>query len=197
MKKVALVLAFIFTVSAGFSQQRKRMAKKNNMTPEQRATLSAKKLTLQLDLSKDQTRKITALYKDMAKERRAKGDKMKKDAMASKAKLAKIKKNSKNNADFKARVQKELKAGRLQKEDVALLRRGRGKAKMDFETANKALDNRIAFQTKMKKILSPEQYQKFSKLQKRKVGKAKRMMAVKKQKMAKKRKMKKRSKGKF
>ena len=146
------------------------MAKKNNMTPEQRATLSAKKLTLQLDLSKDQTRKITALYKDMAKERRAKGDKMRKEAEASRAKLAKNKKN-----------------------DIKRNRR----PKVDFKTANEALDKRIAFQAKMKKILSPEQYQKFSKLQKRKTGKAKRMMAVKKQKMAKKRKMKKRSKGKF
>lgn len=189
MKKLALALALIFTVSAGFSQQRKRMARNNNMTPEQRATLTAKKLTLQLDLSKDQTRKITALYTKMAKERKAKGDKMKKGAMASKAKLAKIKKQSKNNADFKERVQKELKAGRLQKEDVALLRRGRGRAKVDFDTANKALDNRIEFQSKMKKILSPEQYQKFTKIQKRNASMVKKKMAARKGKMAKKKKM--------
>lgn len=188
MKKVALALAFIFTVSAGFSQQRKRMARNNNMTPEQRATLTAKKLTLQLDLSKDQTRKITALYKDMAKKRKVKVDKKKKDAMASRAKLAKIKKQSKDNADFKARVQKELKAGRLQKEDVALMRRGHRRAKVNFETANKALDNRIEFQSKMKKILSPEQYQKFTKIQKRNASMAKKKLAVRKGKMAKKNK---------
>ena len=33
MKKVALVLAFIFTVSAGYSQQRKRMGRVDSMTP--------------------------------------------------------------------------------------------------------------------------------------------------------------------
>ena len=169
MKKVALALAFIFTVSAGFYQQRKRMAKKNNMTPEQVATLSAKKLTLQLDLSKDQTRKITALYTDMAKQRKVKGDKMRKEAEASRAKLAKNK-----------------------KDDVRRQRRPRA----DFETTNEALDNRIAFQAKMKKILTSEQYEKFSILQKRKVGKAKKMMAGKKKKMAKNKKMKKRGKGK-
>ena len=189
MKKLALTLAFIFTVSAGFSQKGKRMARNNAMTPEQRATLTAKKLTLQLGLSKDQTRKITALYSKMAKERKARADKMKKNALASRAKLAKIKKQSKNNADFKERVQKELKAGRLQKEDVALLRKRRGRVKVDFETANRALDNRIEFQSKMKKILSSEQYQKFTKIQKRNALLLKKKMVVRKGKMAKKSKM--------
>ena len=94
---------------------------------------------------------------------------MRKEAEASRAKLAKNK-----------------------KDDVRRQRRPRA----DFETANEALDNRIAFQAKMKKILTSEQYEKFSKLQKRKVGKAKKMMAGKKKKMAKNKKMKKRGKGK-
>lgn len=196
MKKIAFTLAFIFTVSAGFSQQRKRMAKVDTMTLEQRATLSAKKMALQLDLTKDQTKKITALYTEMGKQRKEKGDKMRKEAMASRAKLAKIKKESKDNADFKVRVGKAIKSGELKKEDATLMRRGRGRTKIDFDTANEALDNRIEFQSKMKNILTPEQYQKFTKLQKRKVGKAKKMKAAKKQKMAKNKKMRKRGKGK-
>ena len=55
MKNIAFALAFILTVSAGYSQQRKRMAKADTMTPEQRVTLSVKRMALQLDLSKDQT----------------------------------------------------------------------------------------------------------------------------------------------
>jgi Spy/CpxP family protein refolding chaperone len=168
MKKVALALAFILTVSAGFSQQRKRMAKANNMTPEQHATLLVKRMALQLDLTKVQTRKITALYTDMAKQRKVKGDKMRKEAEASKSKLAKNK-----------------------KQNIRKKRRPRA----DFETANAALDNRIAFQAKMKKILTPEQYEKFTKLQKRRVKGAKKKMLAKK-KMGKKKKMRKRRKGK-
>ena len=97
MKKIALVLAFIFTVSAGYSQQRKRMGRVDSMTPEQRVTLSVKRMALQLDLSKDQTTKITALYIEMGKQRKVKGDQMRKDAMASKTKLAKIKKEKGEN----------------------------------------------------------------------------------------------------
>ncbi|MFN0729719.1 hypothetical protein [Polaribacter gochangensis] len=196
MKKIAFALAFIFTVSSGFSQQRKRMAKADTMTPEQRATLSVKKMALQLDLTKDQTKKITALYTEMGKQRKVKGDKMRNDALASRTKLAKIKKESKDRADFKERVGKAIKSGELKKEDATLMRRGRGRAKIDFDTANEALDNRIEFQAKMKKILSPEQYAKFTKLQKRKVGHAKKRMDSKKKMKNKKGKMKKRGKGK-
>lgn len=171
MKKVALAFAFILTVSAGFSQQRKRMAEADNMTPEQRVTLSVKRMALQLDLSKDQTQKITSLYTDMAKQRKVKGDKMRNDAVASRGKLAKIKKDSKNNVDFKERVGKAIKSGELKKEDVIRMRR-----RVDFDTANDALDNRIEFQAKMKKVLTPEQYKKFTKLQKRKVNTAKKKM---------------------
>lgn len=188
MKKVALVFAFILTVSAGFSQQRKRMGKADNMTPEQRATLSVKRMALQLDLSKNQTQEITALYKDMAKQRKVKGDKMRNDAVASRGKLAKIKKDSKNNVDFKERVGKAIKSGELKKEDVNRMRR-----RVDFDTANNALDNRIEFQARMKKVLNPEQYKKFTKLQKRKVNTAKKKMGSK-NKM--KNKMRKRGKGK-
>jgi len=188
MKKVAFVFVFIFIVSAGFSQQRKRMDKADNMTPEQRVTLSVKKMALQLDLSKDQTQKITALYTDTAKQRKVKGDKMRNDAIASRGKLANIKKESKDNADFKERVGKAIKSGELKKEDDNRMRR-----KVDFDTANDALDNRIEFQSKMKKVLTPEQYKKFTKLQKRKVINAKKKMGTK-NKM--KNKMRKREKGK-
>lgn len=184
MKKVALALAFILTVSVGFSQQRKRMAKADNMTSEQRVTLSVKRMALQLDLSKDQTRKITTLYTDVAKQRKVKGDKMRNDAVASRDKIAKIKKDSKDNADFKERIGKAIKFGELKKEDV-----NRRKGRVDFDSANDALDNRIEFQAKMKKILTPVQYVKFTKLQKRKVNTAKKKMSSKN-------KMRKRGKGK-
>ena len=183
MKKIALVLAFIFTVSAGYTQQRKRMGRVDTMTPEQRVTLSVKRMALQLDLSKDQTKKITALYTEMGKQRKAKGDQMRKDAMASKTKLAKIKKESKDNADFKEKVEKAIKSGELKKGDLNRKRR-----RVDFDSANKVLDNRIEFQSKMKNILTAEQYEKFKKLQKNKMGKAKGRMAEK-------RKMKKRGSG--
>lgn len=188
MKKVAFAFAFILTVSVGFSQQRKRMGKTNNMTLEQRVTLSVKKMALQLDLSKNQTQKITAFYTDMAKQRKVKRGKMRNNAVASRGKLAKIKKNSKDNVDFKERVRKAIKSGELKKEDVNRMRQ-----KVDFETANDALDNRIEFQAKMKKVLNPEQYKKFTKLQKRKVNTAKKKMDSK-NKM--KNKMRKRQKGK-
>jgi len=188
MKKIAFALAFILSVSAGFSQQRKRMAKADKMTPEQRAILAVKKMALQLDLTKDQTKKITALYTEIGIQRKVKGDQMKKEALASRTKLAKIKKESKDKANFKQRIEKAIKSGELKKEDIKRMRR-----RVDFDTANNALDNRIEFQAKMKKILSPEQYKKFTKLQKRKFAKAKKRMSSKSK--MKNKKMKKRGKG--
>lgn len=192
MKKIAVTLVLIFTVSIGYSQERRMMNKRTQMTPEQQATIMAKKLALQLDLNKDQTRKITSLYTNMAKDRKAKGMKMRKEATAEREKLMKIKKSSKNNADFKMKVEKAVKEGKIKKES---LRRGKTRRQIDYASANKALDNRLDFQNKMKRILTPEQYQKFKKLQKNRVAKVnKHQKGMKKRKMQKKGKMQKRSK---
>ena len=162
MKKAAFLLAFLLTVSAGFSQQRKRMAKKaDHMTLKQRTTLAVKKLTLTLDLSSDQAKKITSLYTKMGKQKMEKMKKVKAKNAQTREKIAKIKKASKDKADFKMRVQKAVKKGELKKEDLGKMRRRRGG---DFDSKNQALDHMIAFQNSMKKILTKEQYQKFKKL---------------------------------
>lgn len=189
MKKVALLLAFIFTVSAGFSQQRKRMHRADNLTPQQRTTLNVKRLALALDLTKDQTNKVAKLYSKMANERMQHIQKNRKKNAVAKEKLMKIKKVSKDRADFKRRVEAAIKKGELKKEDLRKMRR----RQVDFETANKALDKRIEFQSKMKRILTPEQYKKFKNLKKYKVAKTKkRRIAMKKRVHAKKQYAKKR-----
>ena len=192
MKKVAILLALIFTVSAGFSQQRKRTARvADNMTAEQRTTLAVKKLTLALDLDKSQAKKIQSLYSKMGKVRMEKGKKMRKEGMVKREKMMKIKKASKDGADYKKRIGVAIKKGELKREDL-----GRRRAKViDFDTANKALDTRIDFQNKMKKILNPSQYASFKKFQKRKGPKSqKRRKVMKTKKTMKKGKMQKRAK---
>ncbi|NVK52966.1 MAG: hypothetical protein HWD85_08530 [Flavobacteriaceae bacterium] len=177
MKKVALLLAFIFTVSAGFSQQRKRMHKADNLTPQQRTTLNVKRLVVALDLTKEQTNKIERLYTKMANKRMQHMQKNRKKNAVVKEKMLKIKKASKDRADFKKRVEIAIKNGELKKEDLQIARR-RG---VNFDTANRALDNRIELQSQMKKILTAEQYKKFKNLKKRRLAKTKkRKMAMKK-----------------
>lgn len=164
MKKVIFLLAFILTVSSGFSQKRKKMHQANNMTPEQRTTLAVKKLTLALDLDKGQAKKVAVLFTKMAKKRKAKGQKVRKEMMAKREKMM-----------------KERKEGKHQKERKGKMRvKKRGQ---NFDAQNNALDHMIALQSEMKKILTKEQYAKFKKMKKRRIKSAKHK--VKKHKMAK------------
>ena len=170
MKKIVFLLAFILTVSSGFSQKRKRMQQANNMSPEQRTTLAVKKLTLTLDLDKNQAKKVHNLYSKMAKARMGKRQEMRKEGMAKREEMMKIKKASKNRADFKKRIEKAIKEGKLKKEDLGRKRMRKGP---DFDAQNKALDHMIAMQSEMKKILTKEQYTKYKKMQKHRVKTAK------------------------
>lgn len=190
MKKVLFLLAIIFTTSSAFSQKRKRMYQANNLTSKQRTTLAVKKLTLALELDKKQAKKVAVLFNKMAKNRLEKGQKMRKESMEKREKLMKIKKASKDRADFKRRVEKAVKNGELKKEDLRMQRR----RKPNFEAQNKALDQMIALQSEMKKILTPEQFEKYKKMKKRRVKSAKHKMD-KRKKVMKKRKMEKHHKG--
>lgn len=195
MKKVALLLAFILTVSAGFSQQRKRMVRKtDNMSTEQRTTLTVKRLTLALDLTKDQANKVSKLYSKMSKVRTEKGMQMRKEGMEKREKLMKIKKASKDAKDYKKRVKIAVEKDEIKREDLRGMQRNvrAKKGGRDFDSANKALDNMIAHQSEMKKILTKEQFAKYKKMQKSRVQRVKST----KGKTAKMAKMKKRSKGK-
>jgi len=180
MKKLAsillLVFAFTFTAQAQRGQRGDKMRKMERMTPEQKVTLTVKRLTLKLDLTKDQAKKVSTLFSKMSKNRMAKVRKMKKSHGETRAKLAKVKKGSKDNADFKKKVAKLVKEGKIKREDLGKMRKRGG----DFNTQNQALDHQIAFQNSMKKILTKEQYEKFKKLKKHRVKKSKHMMAKKK-----------------
>ena len=81
MKKLASLLVFVFaftiTTQAQKGKHDKRMHKKDNLTTEQRATLSVKKLAMTLDLNKSQINKIKPLFVKQMKERTAMHKKMK------------------------------------------------------------------------------------------------------------------------
>ncbi|WP_158974380.1 hypothetical protein [Cellulophaga sp. L1A9] len=68
MKKVIGVLVLFIGVNA-FAQKREM---KNEMTPDQMATLSTKKMTLALDLTESQQAKVYVLQLENATERQAK-----------------------------------------------------------------------------------------------------------------------------
>lgn len=167
MKKIAFLLVCIFTTTIGFSQKRK-MHKAELMTAEQRATLTAKKLTLALDLNEAQAKKVKALYTKMGKEKMMKRQKMRKEHMKKREKLMKIRKQSKDQEDFKRKLEKAIKEGKIEKRDVKEMRR----RKSSFEARNRALDHMITMQKEMKKILTKEQFEEYKKLKKHKAHKA-------------------------
>ena len=151
MKKITFLLAALLTVSASFSQQRKKVRKANQITAEQRATLAAKKLTLALDLDESQAKRVKALYADMAKKRMKKVKERKDKNADTHILLANIKKSSKSREEVKRKIEKAIKEGKLKKEDLRKMKKRRGQ---DFEAQNKALDHKITLQRKMKKILT-------------------------------------------
>lgn len=79
MKKLAsiLVLVFAFTLTTQAQKKRKRM-QKDPLTVEQQATLMVKKMTLALELSDAQQRKVTPLITAQITDRRANLERMKK-----------------------------------------------------------------------------------------------------------------------
>lgn len=79
MRKIAsiLVLVFAFTLTAQAQKKGKRM-QREKLTVEQQTTLAVKKMTLALELSDAQQRKIKPLLSKQIAERRADWEKMKK-----------------------------------------------------------------------------------------------------------------------
>ena len=81
MKKLVSLLVFVlaFTISTQAQKVKhvKRVHKKDNLTAEQRATISVKKLALVLDLSKAQMNRIKPLLAKQMKDKAAMHKKMK------------------------------------------------------------------------------------------------------------------------
>jgi len=94
-----------------------------NLSAENRATLMSKKMTLKLDLSKEQQAKVYQLFLEKTQKR----------------------KDSKRH-----------------KQETKLTK------EMRFETLNNRLDQKIAFKTEMKSILTKEQYTRWSKMSSKK-----------------------------
>ena len=172
MKNIAsiLVVVFAFTFTAQ-AQRPNRAQMGSNLTPEQRTTLAVKKMALQLDLTKDQMKKVSDLYAVKGKERAAMVQKIMKERAGTRTELAKIKTESKDQADFKRRVASAVKDGKIQKGSMQRMR-----PVADFESQNKALDAQLDFQNKMQKILTPVQYEKFKKMRNGKMKMAKNKM---------------------
>jgi hypothetical protein len=153
MKKAVFLLVLILTVSSGFSQQRKRVPQENQINAEQRTTLEVKKLTLSLDLDKNQAEKVTTLFLKTSKKRMAKREKI-------------------------IKIEKATQEGEVDKEDLAKMReRRRGS---DFNAQNNALDYKISIQNGIKKILTKEQFATYRKMQQHNVRNHKKIMRVKK-----------------
>lgn len=73
MKKIVGILVFTFLVSTTINaqeQKHKKTKKRVNFTAEQSATLQTKKMTLHLDLDKNQQKSIYDLKKKQAEERK-------------------------------------------------------------------------------------------------------------------------------
>ena len=184
MKNVLFLLALLLITSAGFSQKRKRLKKETFMKLEQRRTLAVKKLTVQLDLDQRQTNKVAALIKELSTKRMAKKLATRKAGVQQRKKVMKLRKESKDVAHLKRKIQQEIATGDLKKEDLRRMRRRR--LGNSFEAKNTALDYTIALQRGMKIILNEAQFTTYKKIQHRNMRTAKmNMKKAKKTKMAK------------
>jgi protein CpxP len=84
MKKI-MIIVLAFVTAIGFSQERERSQEmrekmkqeRQQLTPEQRAELNTKRLTIQLDLTEVQQKQMLNLQLEMAKEHAAKKQEMK------------------------------------------------------------------------------------------------------------------------
>jgi hypothetical protein len=78
MKKIVIILIALVTLQVTAQEKKKELHKEGqrermeSLTPEEIATLQTKKMTLHLDLTEEQQKKIQALQLDEAKMRKAK-----------------------------------------------------------------------------------------------------------------------------
>lgn len=87
MKKL-IIIALAFVTTIGFSQERERnqemrqnmKQERKNLTPEQRAELNTKRLTIQLDLTETQQKQVYEVYLANAKHISAKRKELKNNA---------------------------------------------------------------------------------------------------------------------
>jgi hypothetical protein len=130
MKKVILAVVCLTAFTVLGQEQKKEYPsadrERERMTPEQMAILQTKKMTLTLDLSKEQQTKIEKLNLENAKNRQSK-----------------------------------MEAFRAKKESGALKKLT---SEERFAMANARLDEQIAQQEQMKKILNAEQFEKWTSL---------------------------------
>lgn len=112
MKKIAsiLVLVFAFTLTTEAQKKGKRM-QREQLTVEQQTTLAVKKMTLALELSDAQQRKVTPLIAQQISDRRAKFEQMKKMREAKKKPTAEERFKFQNERlDKQIAFQKEMKS---------------------------------------------------------------------------------------
>lgn len=125
--KTAILIAALFVTSllaAQNNQTKHEKGQKTKPTPEQRAEIISKELTLALDLNDKQAQEVKALEEKMVEKRFAKMEEMKK---------------------MKDQNAKPTNEERLKRK-------------------NEMLDDEIAHQNEMKKILSNEQYAKWKQM---------------------------------
>ena len=75
-KIISFAIIALFTFTAYAQNQSRKGRQMNNMTPDQVAELQTKKMTLDLDLSKDQQKKVYNLNKQIAFQRDARRKEM-------------------------------------------------------------------------------------------------------------------------
>ena len=183
MKNILCLVAFLLTVSTGFSQKRKQLKRVDLVQLEQRRTLAVKKLTLQLDLNKRQASSVEALMKELSTERMNRRIAERKANMQQREKLMTLRKESNSEAEFRKSVQEELENGNLNRPLTEKMRKR--KLSNNFEAKNRALDHMIAMRKGMKNILNETQYEAYKKIQLRNMRVAKQKMEkAKKMKMA-------------
>ena len=104
MKKVLTILIALVTFTISAQDQKTEKRGHQDFTPEQRAELQTKRMTLQLDLTPDQQKKMQQLFLENAKNRPAKS--------ANKAEFNK----NKSYSDINAKMDRQIATKKKMKE---------------------------------------------------------------------------------
>lgn len=140
MKKLFTTLAVTFAMALQAQPAEGQTQTREKMTPEQRAELQAKRMSLHLELNKTQQAQVQKLM------------------------VAQFKKTD----QMRATHQQARAEGQTRK---AL------SAEERFEMQNAHLDEQLAFQNEMKKILTPEQFDKWKEMKAHRQERGKKQMA--------------------
>lgn len=142
MKKIVGIIALVFLITTSYAQQGygRKGANVQNFTPEQKAELMTKRMTLMLDLTKSQANEIYTLALEKAKKQKAlRNNKDENKTLTKEELFSRKSERLDNQIAFKKEMKRILNAEQYEKWEKHQYRKQKGikHKKMGNQTQNK------------------------------------------------------------